>query len=134
MHEVAAPGVIVVRYRTGEELDPDRQGEVVARLEHEATHGPTAVVFVVGPLVRTVELSVPTFWLEATRAGRLRLAALAVVSRNPGVRVATAGFGAANVVRGARFRVKGFDAEHEAVAWARAALTGAAGGGAPPLA
>ncbi len=124
MIEQVAPGVFVVRYHAPEDLDPKNQGPVVARLEEASATGPTAVVFVVYPAIHEVDMRVPMFWLDATKGNRLRLAALAVVSQSAGVRLAAAGFGASNVVRGARFRVRGFDAEREAIAWAVKATDG----------
>lgn len=122
MPEQPGPGVVVVRYAASAELAAERQAAVVARLVREARHGPTAIVFVVGPAVHAVDLSVPRFWLDATRDRGLRLAALAVVSEHPSVRLATAGFGAANVVRGARFSVRAFEGERAALGWAEHAL------------
>jgi hypothetical protein len=116
--ERAAPGVIVVRYATAADMNPEMQAPVVERLAAEGLAGPTAVVFVVGPEVRIVDVGVPAFWLKATADARLRLAALAVASPGLAVRAAVAGFGAANGLRGASFAVKGFEAEAAAVKWA----------------
>jgi hypothetical protein len=125
MHEQIEPGVFVVRYHESQDLAPEHQAGLVERLKAASQAGRVAVIFVVGPAVTSVDVSVPTFWLTATNDPSLRLAALGVVSPNVAVRVATSGFGAANVVRGMRFRVKSFSAEHEAIAWALAAVRGA---------
>jgi hypothetical protein len=124
MHEQIEPGVFVVRYHESRDLAPERQAELVEQLKAASKERRVAVLFVVGPAVTTVDVCVPAFWLTATNDPALRLAALGVVSPNIGVRVATSGFGAANVVRGMRFRVKSFSAEHEGVAWALAAVRG----------
>lgn len=122
MHEVVEPGVVVVRYGAAAEMAAGRQGPLIAAVEGAAAGGATALVFVIAPDVRAVELAVPAFWLEATRRERLRLAALAVVSRNAGVRLAVVGFGATNAVRGVRLAVKAFDDERAAIAWAAGAV------------
>jgi hypothetical protein len=122
MHEQIEPGVFVVRYHESEDLAPERQGPLMEQLKAASRERRIALLFVVGPDVRSVDGAVPSFWLAATSDPALRLAALGVVSPNVGVRMATSGFGAANVVRGMRFRVRSFSAEHEGVVWALAAV------------
>jgi hypothetical protein len=122
MYWLGDDGVFVVRYARAEDLDPVLQAPLVEELRSVGRERPIALVFVVGEDVHSVEVSVPAYWLAITDDPHLRLTALGVVSPHPAVRVATAGFGAANVVRGARFRVKGFDDEASAIAWAAAAV------------
>ncbi len=127
MYEQLEPGVFVVRYAAAADMAPARQVPLVATVEAAARTGATALVFVIAPEVRSVEMAVPAFWLDATKGSRLGLVALAVVSRSSGVRLATVGFGAANMVRRVKLAVRGFEAERDAVAWASGAVRGRRG-------
>src|SRR5512138_4018146 len=92
-------GVFVVRYEDLAELAPERQGDVVAALREGARQGPIAIVFVVSPAVQAVAHDVPEHWLGVTSDPAMRVAALAVVTPNPAVSVATRAFGAFNILR-----------------------------------
>lgn len=125
-------GVFVVRYEDPAELAPERQGEIVAVLRDGARQGPIAVVFVVSPAVQAVAHEVPEHWLGVTSDPSMRIAALAVVTPNPAVSVATRAFGTFNILRSTTTAVSPFTSEPEALQWAAGKLAAArkAGGGA----
>ena len=128
-------GVFVVRYDDPAELAPERQGELVAALREGARGGPTAVVFVVASAVQAVGHEIPEHWLAVTSDPATRIAAIAVVTPNAAVSVATRAFGTFNILRSTNTAVSPFASERDAIAWAAGKLAeakGRAGGGAPP--
>jgi len=127
-------GVFVVRYDDPAELAPGRQGEIVAALREGARKGPVAVVFVVAPAVQAVGHEIPEHWLGVTGDPAMRISALAVVTPNAAVSVATRAFGTFNILRSTNTAVSPFASEREALDWAAgkvAAAKAAAGGAAP---
>ncbi len=124
-------GVFVVRYEDPAELDPGRQGELVAALREGARQGPIAVVFVVSPAVQAVAHDVPEHWLGVTSDPSMRIAALAVVTPNAAVSVATRAFGTFNILRSTSTAVSPFASEQDALAWAAGKLAAAAKAGGP---
>jgi hypothetical protein len=128
-------GVFVVRYDDPAELAPARQGELVAALREGARSGPTAVVFVVSRVVQAVGHEIPEHWLAITSDPASRIAAIAVVTPNAAVSVATRAFGTFNILRSTSTAVSPFASEPDAIAWAAGKLAEArarAGGGAAP--
>lgn len=111
----SATGVFVVRYEDPAALAPERQRELEARLR--AANGPVGIVFVVGPQVPMVGHEVPEYWLGITSDPRLQIAAIAVVSRNPAISVATRAFSTANILRSTSASVKPFPEEQAAIDW-----------------
>ncbi len=126
-------GVFLVRYDEAAELAPARQGELVASLREGARGGPVAIVFVVGPAVQAVGHEIPEHWLGVTGDPSMRIAAVAVVTPNVAVSVATRAFGTFNILRSTNTAVSPFASEREAVEWAAGKLAAAraAGGTAP---
>ncbi len=116
------PGLFVVRYARSEDLEPARQAALLSAVKEEARQRRTAIVFVVGSAVRIVSRAVPEFWLGVTASSTVGLAAMAIVSSSAAVRVAASSFGVANTLRRVPVKVSGFDAEEDAVTWARARL------------
>lgn len=111
------PGLLLVTYRSGEELAVGSQGPLIARLEER--RGPVVLVFDVQPAVRAVPIDVPTFWLGVTARRELQLRAMAIVSRVTLVRVAARGFALANVARGLDLAVDTFPDLEPALEWVR---------------
>lgn len=122
-------GVYVVRYEQPAELAPERQGELVAALREGARSGPVAVVFVVAPAVQAVGHEIPEHWLAVTSDPATRIAAIAVVTPNAAVSVATRAFGTFNILRSTRTAVSPFASERDALAWAAARLVEARAAG-----
>ena len=118
-------GVFVVRYEDPAELEPGRQGELVAVLRDGARQGPIAIVFVVSPAVQAVAHDVPEHWLGVTSDPAMKIAALAVVTPNAAVSVATRAFGTFNILRSTSTAVSPFSSEREALEWAAAKLAAA---------
>ncbi len=128
-------GVFVVRYDDPAELAPARQGEIVAALREGARSGPIAVVFVVAPAVQAVGHEIPEHWLGVTSDPSMRIVAVAVVTPNAAVSVATRAFGTFHILRSTKTAVSPFPSEREGLEWAAGKLAAARGaGGAAPAA
>lgn len=108
--------MFVVTYRVSGDLTPHAQAPLIAAVEDALRQGPVALLFDVGSLVKTVDLSVPTFWLEVT--GRLPLTAIGIVAGSVGVRIAGRGFKIAQSVRKNPIAVEVFEGLDEGLAWA----------------
>jgi hypothetical protein len=113
-------GLFIVTYRVAAELLPEAQTPLVAALDVAAQRGPVGIVFEVGDAVTTVDLSVPTFWLDVT--SRLTLKAMSIVTRSIGVRVAARGFKLAQFARKHPIQVEVHERVDEAVAWMQGVL------------
>ncbi len=124
-HESKA-GVFTVRYGAPEDLSPDRQKALVGALREASLQQPVGVVFVVGPSVKVVDPAVPAYWLGVTGDPLIKIAAMAIVTTNAGVSIATRGFSVANTLRDRPLRVKPFPDEAAAQAWVAAVLAGTA--------
>ena len=125
----SARGVFVVRYEDPAELAPPRQAEVVAALREGASQGPIAVVFVVPQAVQAVAHEVPEHWLGVTTDPAMRIAAMAIVTPNVAVSVATRAFGTFNILRSTSTAVSPFASEREALEWAAGKLAAARAAG-----
>jgi hypothetical protein len=123
-------GLFLVRYDGADALSPERQAALEAELRRTAAVDPVAVVFVVDPAVRAIEHDVPEYWLGITTDRSLRIAAMAVVTPNPGVSVATRGFSTANILRDTAVSVRPFSDEQQAILWAQGELGAARARGA----
>jgi len=110
-------GLFVVRYDSPAALDPAHQHDLVAALRVASMAQPVGVVFVVAPNVQMIEHEVPDFWLGVTSDKGVKIAAMAVVTPNPAVSVATRGFSTANILRDTTVAVKPFADEAAALAW-----------------
>ncbi len=117
------PGLFLVRYDDRDALDPARQGPLVDAMRYAGTGGPVAIVFLVGPAVRTIDLAVPAFWLGVVASRSPEIAGLAIVSPALAVRIAASSFGAAARLAGHGVAVHAFEREPEAVAWASERVT-----------
>lgn len=113
-------GVFVVHYDTAADLDPAQQAGLVSALRAASLKAPVGVVFVVAPAVQMVGPEIPAFWLTVTSDKAVKIAAVAVVTPNPAISVATRGFSTANILRDTSVAVKPFPDEAAAVEWARA--------------
>ena len=119
--ETPQPGMFVVTYRVSGDLHPAAQGPLIAAVEAALAKGPVVIVFEVGSLVRSVDLSVPTFWLDVT--GRLALTGICIVTTSVGVRIAARGFKLAQNVRKHPIAVEVFDGLDDGLAWASGLLS-----------
>lgn len=119
-------GIFTVRYGAPEDLSPEHQKALESALREASLQAPVGVVFVVGPSVKFVDPSVPAYWLGVTGDALIRIAAMAIVTGNAGVSIATRGFAVANTLRDRPLRVKPFPEEAAAQAWVAAVLNGQA--------
>lgn len=119
--DTLAPGLFVVRYPTAANLAPEAQTGLIDAVERALEAGPVAIVFDVGKDVHMVELSVPSFWLDAT--DRLPLRAMSIIARSVAVRIAAGGFKLAQTMRRQPIAVEVHQTEAEALSWARAQLS-----------
>jgi hypothetical protein len=115
-------GVFVVQYDSPAALDPAHQHDLVAALRSAAVVAPVGVVFAVAPAIQSIDRAVPEFWLTVTSDKAVRIAAMAVVTSNPGVSVATRGFSTINILRDTTVPVKPFPDADAAIAWVREEL------------
>jgi hypothetical protein len=124
-------GVFLVRYDSLAALSPESQTQLEAALRDASIVEPVGIVFVVGPSVQMVGHDVPDYWLGITTDPRVRIGAIAVVTPNPAVSVATRGFSAANILRNTTVAVKPFQDEAEALGWVKEQVSAAKRKGAP---
>jgi len=115
-------GVFTVRYSAPEDLSPDRQKALEGALRQASLERPVGVVFVVGPSVKMVDPVVPAYWLGVTGDALIRIAAMAIVTSNAAVSIATRGFSVANTLRDRPLQVKPFPEEAAAQAWVAGVL------------
>lgn len=119
-------GVFTVRYASAEDLSPESQKALEAALREASLSKPVGVVFVVGSTVRVVDPTVPSYWLGITGDPLIKIAAMAIVTSNAGVSIATRGFSVANTLRDRPVKVKPFPEEAQAQAWVASVLDGSA--------
>jgi hypothetical protein len=119
-------GVFTVRYDSPEDLSPERQLALEAALREASLLSPVGVVFIVGPTVKFVDPDVPAYWLAVTEDRLIQIAAMAIVTTNAGVSIATRGFAVANTLRDRPLRAKPFPDEPAAQAWVAEVLAGRA--------
>jgi len=124
-------GVFLVRYDSPASLSPESQTKLEAALREASSVEPVGIVFVVGQSVQLVGHDVPAYWLGITTDPRVRIGAIAVVTPNPAVSVATRGFSAANILRNTAVAVKPFHEEGPALDWVREQVAAARRKGAP---
>jgi len=117
-------GVFTVRYGAADDLSPERQKALETALRAASLQHPVGVVFVVDPSVRMVDPAVPAYWLGVTGDPMIRIAAMAIVTTNAGVSIATRGFAVANTLKDRPLRVKPFPEEAAAQAWVAGVLSG----------
>lgn len=115
-------GIFVVRYDSLDALDPAHQRDLVASLRAASVVAPIGVVFVVANHVQAVGPEVPEFWITVTSDKGVRIAAIAVVTPNPAVSVATRGFSTANILKDTTVAVKPFPEEGAALEWVKAQI------------
>lgn len=120
-------GVFTVRYEAPEDLSPERQKALEAALREASLARPIGIVFVVGPSVKMVDPSVPAYWLGVTGDRLIKMAAMAIVTTNAGVSIATRGFSVANTLKDRSLKVKPFPDEAAAQAWVAAIMSGQPG-------
>jgi hypothetical protein len=117
-------GVFTVRYGAPEDLSPDRQKALERALREASLQQPVGVVFVVGQSVMMVDPSVPAYWLGVTGDPLIRIAAMAIVTTQAAVSIATRGFSVANTLKDRPLKVKPFPDEAAAQAWVAEVLGG----------
>lgn len=113
-------GIFIVRYDSLDALDPAHQRDLVASLRAASVVAPIGVVFIVANSVQAVGPEVPEFWITVTADKGVRIAAIAVVTPNPAVSVATRGFSTANILKDTTVAVKPFPEEGAALEWVKA--------------
>ncbi|MDP2275114.1 MAG: hypothetical protein Q8N23_13775 [Archangium sp.] len=121
LFEESQPGLIIIRYREKADLEVERQGALLARLE--AVAGPVVLIFDVAAEIRMVPMDVPNFWLGVTGRAELLIKGMAIVTSSAAVRVAAGGFSLANTARGISTEVKTVGSVEAATDWARALLS-----------
>jgi hypothetical protein len=117
-------GVFTVRYGAADDLSPDRQKVLETALREASLQRPVGIVFIVGSSVKVVDPAVPAYWLGVTGDPLIRIAAMAIVTTNAGVSIATRGFSVANTLKDRPLRVKPFADEAAAQAWVAAVMSG----------
>lgn len=117
-------GIFTVRYSTPEDLSPDRQGSIEAAIRQASLASPVGIVFVVGDGVASIDPAVPGYWRSVTGSPLVRIAAMAVVTRSPGVAIAARGFSLAGSFQDRPVRVRPFQGEAAAEAWVASVLDG----------
>jgi hypothetical protein len=110
-----SPGLFLVSYQEPVDLLPERQGPLLAVVEQALTKGRVGLVFDVGERVMTVDLSVPSFWLDTT--SRLEVTAMSIVTASMAVRIAARGFKLAQFARKHPIAVETHLSVDEAVSW-----------------
>lgn len=110
-------GIFTVTYATADDLSPERQKNLETALRAASLDRPVGIVFVVDPSVKVVDPSVPAYWLGVTGDPLIKIAAMAIVTANPGVSIATRGFSVANTLKDRPVQVKPFPDEASAHAW-----------------
>ena len=118
--ELIEPGIMLVHYRSTDDMLPHAQTGLIAAIEQSCRRGPTALVFNVTGAV-SVPLTVPQLWLEVTQRLAPALARIAIASPSVLVRVAAEGFAVSNTLRRVPMSVKSFKSIDEATVWARGA-------------
>jgi hypothetical protein len=119
-------GIFTVRYAAPEDMSPERQKALETALREASLARTIGIVFVVDPSVKMVDPSVPLYWLGVTGDHLIKLGAMAIVTTNAGVSIATRGFSVANTLKDRPLKVKPFPDEQTAQAWVAAVLAGAA--------
>ena len=117
-------GLFTARYAVPADLSPDRQKALEQALREASLAHPVGIVFVVGPTVKVVDPSVPAYWLGVTGDPLIKIAAMAIVTSNAAVSIATRGFAVANTLKDRPLRVKPFPEEAAALAWVTAVMNG----------
>jgi len=110
-------GVFTVRYGAPDDLSPERQKALEAALREASLQRPVGVVFIVGNSVKVVDPGVPAYWLGVTGDRLIRVAAMAIVTSNAAVSIATRGFAVATTLKDRPLKVKPFPEEAAAQAW-----------------
>jgi hypothetical protein len=119
-------GIFTVRYAAPEDMSPERQKALETALREASLRQAIGIVFVVAPSVLMVDPAVPAYWLGVTGDKLIKLAAMAIVTTNAGVSIATRGFSVANTLKDRALKVKPFPDEAAAHAWVTAVLAGQA--------
>jgi len=119
-------GIFTVRYGAPADMSPERQKTLETALREASLKQPVGIVFVVAQSVLMVDPSVPAYWLGVTGDPLIKMAAMAIVTTNAGVSIATRGFSVANTLKDRPVKVKPFPDEASAVAWVAAVLEGGA--------
>ncbi len=117
-------GIFTVRYGAPEDMSPERQKALETALRETSLRQPIGIVFVVAPNVLMVDPSVPAYWLGVTGDPLIKMAAMAIVTTNAGVSIATRGFSVANTLKDRQVKVRPFQDEATALAWVTAVLEG----------
>lgn len=121
--EAAAPGVLLVRYEWPHHLEPEMQGEILARVRDEADAGPVGLVFVLHERICEIAPTVRGFWRRVMGDPGHRLAAIAVVTGSWAAEVEAQGFGVTTRMAGADLEVATFVRERDGVTWTARAVT-----------
>ena len=119
MFEIPTPGLFLVHYREPADLDPVRQDTLIEAVRAASKRQSVALVFVIGPAVRSVDFGVPMYWLKVMADPTVRISAMAMVTDSKAVEIAAKSFGTATRFRKGTLDVKTFADERAATAWAR---------------
>lgn len=119
MFEILGPSLFLVHYRKAIDMDPGRQAALIEAIREASRVFPAAVIFVLDPAIRSVDFSVPSFWLKVTSDPQVRISAMGMVTESIAVGIAARGFGAANRFRHHPIEIQTFTSVDDAVSWAR---------------
>lgn len=114
---VPMPGVVEVTYANEAETLPALQEPFLAAIRSEAARGPVALL-VHGDALRSLDLSVPTFWLGVTRDPSYRIRVLAVITQSLSMTITVKAFARSHALLGTGLRVAAFKESAAAGHWA----------------
>ena len=121
MYTQPEPGLFHVVYATEADMRPELQKALVDALTAVVATDPAVLVFTVRQ-ASGVDKSVPAYWMDVTKRLAPRLCAMAIASPSMVVRTAAHGFSVANKLRRVSMEVAAFEAEKDALRWAREQL------------
>jgi hypothetical protein len=118
VHEVV-PGVWLLLFPVPEDMIGAKCEHLVPPLIEASKAGRLVVLAQPSPQQRSVDMSMPTFWLNAFTRRGVRVSAIGVVSHSSAVKVAVKGFHLAMKTVGAPIEAQIFETSEAAIAWAK---------------
>ena len=113
------PGVWMLHFPIPEEMIGSMCEHLVPPLIEASKAGRLVVLAHPSPRVRMVDMSMPTFWLNAFTRRGARVSGIGVITTSPAVKVAVKGFHLAMKAVGVPIDALIFETPEEAIAWAK---------------
>jgi hypothetical protein len=114
-----SPGVWLLTFPTPEDCVASKCHHLVAPLVEASKKGKLVVLAHLAPQQRSVDMSMPTFWLEAFTRKGAKVAAIGVVTTAAAVKVAVKGFHLAMKTVGFPIEALTFPDVSTATAWGK---------------